>query len=93
MSPDQESGYKAVFTGNDRSGLTSSNGKTEIACSLSSGGTDTFYHKSGHFVVCGTLVVDINGQIRFAEDLKVLLPQKKWDLDDELPPVTLTVTD
>lgn len=73
--------------------VTSSDGKTEIVCSLPAGGTQSLLRKSGSFGIRGMLVVELDGQIKFADELKHLLPLKQWSLSDSLPPITVKLKD
>lgn len=90
--PDQRA-FKEVFAKDGHLNVTASDGKTEIICALPSGGTESLLRRSGSFGIRGMLVVELDDQIKFAGELKDLLPLKQWSLSDSLPPITVKLKD
>lgn len=89
MSSEDQRAFKEVSKEDGHLNETSSNGTTEIVCVLPSGGVRSLLGKSGSFGIRGMLVVELDGRIKFADELKNLLPLKEWNLNDKLPPITV----
>ena len=90
--PEQErQSWIADLTHDGMAGTTGADGRVTLRSHFAAGGHSFLFRRTGSYGIAGTLVIARQGVVRYSKSLDDLIPAKKRSLNDELPPISVSL--
>jgi hypothetical protein len=90
--PEQErQAWIADLTHGGMAGTTGADGSVTLRSHFPAGGHSFLFRRTGSYGIAGTLMIARQGVICYSESLEHLIPAKKRSLNDELPPISVSL--
>lgn len=91
LSEQERQSWIADLTHDGMAGTTGADGRVTLRSHFPAGGHSFLFRRAGSYGIAGTLVVARQGIVRYSETLEHLIPAKKRSLNDDLPPISVSL--